>query len=262
LRIYLLRELLVLALVFFPRLLKWIEHVAKRHLEVQVPDPELRAKLLPNYSIGCKRMLLSNDYYPALSRPNTEVITSGIRELTESVIVTDDGVAHPVDVIVLCTGFKVTDHPITQRFHGRDGRTLAEHWKSAATSYLGTSVPGFPNLFLMTGPFTGVGHTSLVYMLEAQFEYVAGALREMRRHAIGALDVREDALSAFVHEMDRSVAGTVWNSGCKSWYLDANGRNTTVWPSFTFRFRARTRRFDARAYVAEPRRAPAFVSVS
>src|SRR5204862_824423 len=155
----------------------------------------------------------------------------------------------------LCTGFKVTDHPITHRLHGRDGRTLAEHWKHGASSYAGTSVSGFPNLFLMTGPYTAVGHTSIIYMLESQFEYVLGALREMRRLDVGAFDVRPETVSEFAGEMARKQIGTVWNSGCKSWYLDAQGRNTTVWPSFTFRFRSRTRKFDAAKY--EARRASA-----
>jgi len=255
LRIYLLRELLVIALVFFPRWLKWIEFVARKHLEAQVSDPELRQKLLPTYSIGCKRMLLSNDYYPALCQPNARVVTDAIREITETGIVTADGTTHEIDVIVLCTGFKVTDHPIIHRFRGRDGRTLAEHWTNGASTYLGASVPGFPNLFLMTGPYTAVGHTSIIYMLEAQFEYVLGAIREMRERDVGALEVRDDALAAFVGEMDRKHAGSVWNSGCKSWYLDAQGRNTTVWPSFTFRFRTRTRRFDPSVYDATRARA-------
>jgi cation diffusion facilitator CzcD-associated flavoprotein CzcO len=256
LRIYLLRELLVLAMVFRPRWLKWIEFVARKHLETQVADPSLRRKLLPSYSIGCKRMLLSNDYYPALCQPNARVVTDAIREVNERGIVTSDGTFHEVDVIVLCTGFKVTDHPIVHRFRGREGRTLAEHWAAGASSYLGASVAGFPNLFLMTGPYTAVGHTSIVYMLESQFEYVLDALRQMKEHAVGAFDVREDALATFVDEMDHKQAKSVWNSGCRSWYLDANGRNTTVWPSFSFRFRSRTRRFDRSMYRADPRMTP------
>jgi hypothetical protein len=140
------------------------------------------------------------------------------------------------------------------KFRGRDGRTLAEHWGEAAATYLGTTVTGFPNLFIMTGPYTAVGHTSIIYMLESQFEYVLGALRVMRSENVGALDVRKEALSAFASEMDERLTGTVWNSGCKSWYLDARGKNTSIWPTFTFRFRARTSRFDARAYHQEPRR--------
>lgn len=260
LRIYLLRELLVLAMVFFPRLLGWLEFVARKHLEMQVTDPELRKKLLPGYSIGCKRMLLSNDYYPALCQPNSRLVTSSIREVTAKGIITDDGQFHEVDVIVLCTGFKVTDHPIIHCFYGRDGRTLAKHWARGAFTYLGASVPGFPNLFLMTGPYTAVGHTSIIYMLEAQFDYVLGALREMKKRDVGAFDVRSATLAAFVGEMDRKQAGSVWNSGCKSWYLDAEGRNTTVWPSFTFRFRARTRRFDPTAYHATARREASLVA--
>jgi cation diffusion facilitator CzcD-associated flavoprotein CzcO len=251
---YLTREIVVLAMRGNKLLRKSIQRVAKMHLEHQVKDPELRAKLLPNYEIGCKRILLSNDYYPALAAKNSKVVTDGIREVTERGIVTNDGTLHEVDSLVLATGFKVADHPITKTLFGTDGRSLSEHWDSGAAAYLGTTISGFPNLFLLTGPNTGLGHNSIIYMLEAQFEYILGALATLDAENLATLDVRPEAMKAFAEEMQAELKGTVWNSGCASWYLDAQGRNTTVWPTFTWRFKNRTREFDAAAYSFEPRR--------
>lgn len=254
LRLYLFREIVVLAMRGNKQLRAVIEKLARLHLESQVPDPELRAKLTPNYEIGCKRILLSNDFYPSLAQANTRLVTSSIQEVRENCIVTMDGELHEVDTIVLATGFKVTSHPVTFALFGRDGRSLGETWREGAAAYLGTTVSGFPNLFLLTGPYTGIGHNSIVYMLEAQFEYVLGALDALRRRDAAVLEVRPEVLAAFADEMQEGLKGTVWNSGCASWYLDANGKNTSVWPTFTWSFRKRTRRFDGASYAFEPRR--------
>lgn len=251
-RQYLSREILVLAMNGRLGISKILEAGAKKHLELQVPDPDLRARLTPHYALGCKRILISNDYYPALTQGNVQV-ASGVREVTERGVVSEDGVEHEVDTIVLCTGFKVTNHPVANLFRGRDGRTLAEHWAGGAFAYLGTTIPSFPNLFLITGPNTGLGHTSMVYMMEAQFTYILGALRAMRKSDAGALEVRPEAASAFAAEMQSMTKETVWSSGCSSWYLDAQGRNTSVWPTFTWKFKKRTKRFDAGAYAFEPK---------
>ena len=251
LRLYLARELVVLAMHGNSTIRKGIERFATMHLAAQVQDPVLREKLTPTYAIGCKRILISNDYYPALTQPNVRVVTDGIAEVRENGILTKDGKFHELDTIVLATGFRVTNHPIMETITGREGRTMAETWANGASAYLGTTVSGFPNLFLLTGPNTGIGHNSIVFMLESQFEYVLGALRALRERGARALDVRADAQAAFSAEMQRGLKGTVWNSGCASWYLDAEGRNTTVWPTFTWRFRNRTRRFDASAYAFE-----------
>jgi cation diffusion facilitator CzcD-associated flavoprotein CzcO len=253
LRIYLMRELVVLGMVN-PELMKRGEQMAREHLRAQVPDRELRKKLTPKYAMGCKRVLLSDEYYPALSQANAEVVTESIVSANEKGLVTSDGRQHEFDAIVFCTGFKVTDHPVMQMFFGRDGRSMAEHWSAETAAYLGTTVAGFPNLFLLTGPYTGLGHNSIIYMLESQFEYILGGLSALRERDAAALDVKREVVSAFCEEMQQKLQGTVWTSGCASWYQDASGKNTTVWPTFTFRYRARTRRFDAQAYAFEARR--------
>jgi cyclohexanone monooxygenase len=254
LRHYLSREVGVIGLRN-PWLMRSAEGMPRNLLRAQVKDPVLRQKLTPNYAMGCKRILISNDFYPALTQPNVEVVTDGIAEVTETGITTTDGKHHAVDSIVLCTGFKLTDHPMMGRLYGRDGRSMAEGWSGGAAAYLGMTAPNFPNLFLLSGPYTGTGHTSMVYMLECQFNYVLDAVHVMRDRGLGAIEVRRDAVDAFDREMQAQLVGTVWNSGCASWYLDAHGKNTSLWPTFTWRFHDRTRHFDIAAYDVQERRA-------
>ncbi len=254
--IYTARELLVVGLARRPRLLATLRRLATAHLHRHVKDPELRRRLTPRYSPGCKRLLLSDAYYPALTRPNVSVVTEGIREIRPGGIVTADGVEHAVDTIVLATGFRVTNNPIAGRIRGRDGRTLAETWEeSGLRAYLGTTVAGFPNLFLMTGPNTGIGHTSLVYMIESQVPYVVGALDTIVARDLDAVEVRSEPLDAYNEAVQARMRGSVWTmGGCASWYLDRHGRNTTLWPDFTWRYRRLTRRFDAESYALLARR--------
>ncbi len=249
--IYWARELLVFGLAKNPALVAPLRRLATRHLENQVPDAELRARLTPRFSPGCKRLLLSNDYYPALARPNSEVVTDRIEEVTPKGIRTAGGILREVDAIVLATGFRVTDNPFAERLCGRDGRSLAEVWQeSGHQAYRGTTVAGFPNLFLLMGPNTGLGHTSVVFMIESQVAYVAGALRRMRRLGAASIDVRPEAQERYNQQIQRRLAGTVWNQGgCASWYLDARGRNTTMWPDFTWKYRLLMRRFDPESYT-------------
>ena len=247
------------ARVFFfrhPRMMERGARLARRHLERQVPDPALRAKLTPDYTMGCKRILVSDDYYPSLTKPNVEVVTEGVREVRPRSVVTSTGREIEVDTIIFGTGFHVTDNPLDRCIRGRDGRTLAETWTPSMKAYLGLSVPGFPNFFIMTGPNTGLGHNSMVFMIESQLNYVIGCLQAMDERGVGTFDVREDAVEAFNAEIDRASAGTVWTAGrCRSWYLDATGRNSTLWPGWSFRFRERTRRFEPQKYVLTARRA-------
>ncbi|HEX2050928.1 MAG TPA: NAD(P)/FAD-dependent oxidoreductase [Actinomycetota bacterium] len=253
------RELLVPGLTRNPRLLAPLRALAVAHLRRQVRDPDLRAKLLPRYSPGCKRLLLSNDFYPALCRANVELVTSPVRALSETSVVTAGGGEHAVDAVVLATGFRVTSNPFAERVRGRDGRSLAQAWRDdGLRAYLGTTVDGFPNLFLMTGPNTGIGHTSLLVMIEAQVGYVVECLRTMDERGLGAVEVRRDAVEGFDRAVQHKMTRTVWTTGgCASWYLDATGRNSTLWPDFTWRFCRMTRRFDLAAYHATPVRAPA-----
>jgi cation diffusion facilitator CzcD-associated flavoprotein CzcO len=253
--VYWSRELLVLGLCRNPRWTEPVRRLATRHLERQVPDPGLRARLTPTFAPGCKRLLLSSDYYPALSAGNVEVITDPIHEVGERSIRTLTGGEHIVDTIILATGFRVTDNPTFERLRGHAGRSLADAWRDGGMqAYMGTTVSGFPNLFLVTGPNTGIGHTSLVVMIEAQIRYVLGALRTMAERGLVEIEVRPDAQHAYNQELQRRMRRTVWNAGgCASWYLDTRGRNTTLWPDFTWRFRRRTRRFDPSAYELRAR---------
>jgi cation diffusion facilitator CzcD-associated flavoprotein CzcO len=250
--IYWARETFVIPFVR-PRLARVPEAAARKHIAKQVPDSSLRRKLTPDYTIGCKRILISNDYYPAVSQPNVELVTEGIREVRPHSIVTGDGREVEVDVIIYGTGFRVTDMPAAERVRGRDGRTLSETWAGSMQAYLGTSIAGFPNLFMLVGPNTGLGHNSIVFMVESQVEYVLGALRAMDAGGVASVDVRPDVQDAYNAELQDQLKGTVWaTGGCASWYLDDTGRNTTLWPGSTWPFRRRTRRFDPAAYTVRP----------
>jgi cation diffusion facilitator CzcD-associated flavoprotein CzcO len=218
-------------------------------MESQVPDPELREKVTPDYTIGCKRILPSNDWYPALSQPNVELVADGIREIRNRSIVGEDGVERPVDAIVFGTGFHVTDMPVGKYVRGRDGQTLDHLWQGSPRAHLGTAIPGYPNLFLLLGPNTGLGHNSIVYMIESQIQHVTDALRTMRQHGAATVEVRPEAVDRYNEVLERKHKGTVWTSGCSSWYLDDTGRNATLWPDWTWQFRRRTARFDPAEYL-------------
>lgn len=253
--IYWARELYVLGFAYQTSLLKAAERIARRHLHNQVPDAALRERLTPDFTIGCKRILISNDYYPALATPNTEVVTDGIHEIREHSIVTTDGVERETDAIIFGTGFHVTDLPVADRIIGREGETLAAAWKDGMQAHRGTAVSGFPNLFLIIGPNTGLGHTSMVFMIESQLTYILDALRTMDREGAETVEVRRSAQDAYNDRVQRRMKNTVWTvGGCASWYLDEQGRNSTLWPDFTWKFRHETRKFDAANYLATPAR--------
>jgi cation diffusion facilitator CzcD-associated flavoprotein CzcO len=252
--VYSARELLVLGFVKQPRLMKLVEGLARKHMDRQISDPELRRKVEPDYTIGCKRILPSNHWYPALGRDDVELVTDPIARVTERGVVTESGAEHEVDAIILGTGFNVVDMPVARYVRGRDGRTLHECWGGSPRAYMGTTVPGFPNLFMLLGPNTGLGHSSMVYMIESQVAYIAGALKEMRRRGAGVAEVRREVAERFNEVIDARMKDTVWTTGCKSWYLDDTGRNGTLWPDWTFAFRRRSNRFDASEYVLAPGR--------
>lgn len=245
-------EALALGFVVEPRIMRWLGGpLARRFLKRSVRDPALRAKLSPSYTMGCKRILPTNDYYPALQRENVELVTSGLREIRERTLAMSDGREIAVDVIVLATGFDAADHVAPFEVRGPRGTSLAEAWASGAEAYLGTTVAGFPNFFMLIGPNTGLGHSSMIYMIESQLEYVLDAVRKMRRLGWRSVEVRAAAQARYNDELQRRLARTVWATGCSSWYLARSGRNTTLWPGFTFEYRFRTRRFDPRDYVVD-----------
>jgi cation diffusion facilitator CzcD-associated flavoprotein CzcO len=229
---------------------KLLERIPMMHMRRQIKDPELRRKLTPDYRIGCKRILPTDEWYPALAQPNVEVICGGLTEVRPNSVVAEDGTELEVDTIIFGTGFHVTDVPIATRVEGREGRTLAEVWKGSMQAYKGTTVAGFPNLFFLVGPNTGLGHTSIVFMIESQINYVIDALRTLTDRGARTLEVRPEAQAAYNAELDRMTQGTVWVSGgCQSYYIDRNGHNSALWPTYTWPFRRRLREFDPGAYA-------------
>lgn len=233
-----------------PHVRRAVEWILRWNLRRQVRDPSLRRSLAPDYGIGCKRLLLSDDYYPAMTRPNVRLVTSPLESVRPDGIVTADGRAHAVDVIVLATGFRVTDPILAPHVVGRGGRSLAESWAGSPRAYMGTTVTDFPNLFLLMGPNTGLGHSSVVMMAEAQVEHVLGVLGLMAAKGARAAEPRAEAQAGFVRWMDESLASTVWNTGgCDSWYIDRTGRNSVLWPFGVDRFRRTVRRVRAGDYA-------------
>ena len=237
LQIYLRYEMRALAFTRFSSLMKIaVEWPFQRMLKQQVHDPELRARLVPDYPIGCKRILLSDDYLGTMNRANVELVTDGIRRVTAQGIETIDGRVHEVDAIVYGTGFAATEFLAPMSITGRDGIDLNRAWKNGAMAYLGLTVPGFPNFFMLYGPNTNLGHNSIVYMLESQIAHVMRCLRHMKTLRVNTIEVRGNRYTRYNAQVQRRLGGTVWN-GCKSWYVDANGHNSTNWPGFTYSYR-------------------------
>lgn len=233
------------------RLLTLVEKLALANLRRGVKDPELRRKLTPDYTIGCKRILLSNDYYPALNAPNVDVVTDSIAEVQPDAVVTRDGTRYEVDTLIFGTGFHVTDSPIAHRIRDAEGVLLAERWnqEGGMSALRGTTVAGYPNLFVLAGPNTGLGHTSQLFMLEAQIGYTMAALRYAHDRGTDRLEPRAEAQEAYTQWVQKKMEGTVWvTGGCDSWYLNDQGRNTTLWPGFTWDYKLRTGRFDPGNY--------------
>jgi cation diffusion facilitator CzcD-associated flavoprotein CzcO/acetyl esterase/lipase len=219
----------------------------ERNLEDQVSDPELRRVLTPDHVLGCKRVLISPDYYSTLDRPDVELVSQGVRELTEGGVVAEDGTERPADVIVLSTGFESTRFLAPMEIRGKGGVELNETWREGANAYLGMTVAGFPNLFVMYGPNTNLGSGSIIFQLESQMAYIADALEMLRRRG-GWLSVRPEVQRAFDSEMQSRLSTSVWQTGCNNWYVDEHGRNTNNWPGFTLEYRRRTRRLDPADY--------------
>ena len=249
LRIYLLGELLAAALVGSPALRRTLESRWRSFMESQVADPELRARCTPDYVVGCKRILFSNDWYPALQRPSVELVTEPVTAITEHGVRTADGAEREVDAIVHATGFQATGFLQPMRVTGLGGRDLHEAWRDGAEAYRGVVVSGFPNFFMLYGPNTNLGSNSIIYMLEAQIGYVDRALDALRRRRLRWLDVRGEVQAEFNRWVDALSSRTVWETGCHSWYT-TGGRNTNNWPTFPFRYRRQMRRFDLRDYLA------------
>ncbi|MGQ0530605.1 MAG: flavin-containing monooxygenase [Panacagrimonas sp.] len=256
--IYWMLEARVLGFTVDPRLMKLFESVARLHIKRQIKDPALRAKLTPDYTIGCKRILISDDYYPALAQPNVEVISDGVREIRASSVVDSTGVEREVDVIIWGTGFQAADPVPRGVILGKNGIDILDAWSQGAEAYKGTTMSGFPNLFFIVGPNTGLGHSSMVFMIESQVQYILQALETLRARKAQTLEVKADALRRYNDTLQARIGKAVWNTGgCQSWYLDQNGRNVTLWPGATWQFRLQTRQFDGQHYEFSPAKAGA-----
>ena len=238
------RELLVLGFVKDPSRMSTGEEQARLFIGAHVADPTLRDRLTPSYRMGCKRVLISNDFYPTVERDNVEVVVDAIERITAQGVRTRDGRLHELDVLILATGFMVTDNPICAKVHGADGSVLADAFRGATAHYKGTTFPTFPNLFMLGGPNTGLGHTSVIFMIESQLNYVVAALGTVLSR--GALvQPTAQAADQWTTTLQEKFPGSVWGSGCKSWYLNDRDLNTIIWPDFTFNFRRATRNFNA-----------------
>ena len=229
-----------------------LRRMALRNLRRQVHDPRMREKLTPDYPIGCKRILISNEWYPAITRSNVEVIASGLQEVRDNRVVGTDGSEREVDAIVFGTGFATNDFLAPMSITGLGGRDLHQVWSEGAEAYLGMTVSGFPNMFILYGPNTNLGHNSIIYMLESQTDYALGAIRHVGVYGGTWVDVRPDVQQDYNDELQRQLAGTTWEAGCTSWYRTAGGKNTNNWPGYTFEYRRRTRFFDPGNYDVHP----------
>jgi cation diffusion facilitator CzcD-associated flavoprotein CzcO len=249
--LYWAHEAYVPAFTIQPKIAAPARAVALKNIEKGISDPALRAKVTPHFAFGCKRVLRSNTYYPALAADNTELVTDRIAKVTGNAVVTEDGTEREIDVLVVATGFHTTDLPIAERVTGRTGRTLAETWRGTGmTAYKGTTVPGFPNLFMLVGPNTGQGHTSMIFIIESQVAYLRDALRTVRRRGLTTVEPTQEATDRWNRSLQRRMRHTVWTTGgCDSWYLDERGRNTVLWPRTTADFRRRLASFDEEAYA-------------
>jgi len=251
LSVYLFHDIAALALTRHRWLLSLFRAIAKRQIESAISDPELRRKVTPTDEIGCKRIMLTDEWYPTLTEPNVDLIDSGVEAVTQSGIRDRAGVERPADAIVLATGFASHDFVAPMEI-AAGGRTLSEEWATVPRAYLGLTVPGFPNMFLLYGPNTNGGSGSVVNTLECGIGHVLAALREMERERARRIEVRAEAAEAFDRELRAALAGTVWQTGCSNWYVDENGNDSSNWPWTWTAYRRRTRELASDAYAFAP----------
>ncbi|MDH3199488.1 MAG: NAD(P)/FAD-dependent oxidoreductase [Myxococcales bacterium] len=251
--LYVRNELRVLP-IMNPVLTRPLEKLATLYIKRCVDDPAIVEQLTPDYTIGCKRVLLSNNYYQTFNRPNVELVTDALTEVKENSVVTSDGVERPVDAIILGTGFEADPRNYLDKLtiKGLGGRDLLSCWENGAEAYLGITVAGFPNMFELVGPNTGLGHNSLLFMIESQVHYIVQCLKLLQKKKAKYMNVRTPALRRYNEELEQRLENTVWTSGCKSWYTQEDGKNIAIWPGFSFRYRARTRAVEVDHYVWTP----------
>ncbi len=246
--IYWKNESRALAFTRFNSLLEIFAWQAKRFAKHQVRDPEKFRHLIPDYKIGCKRILISNDWYSAVDQSHVELVSTGIERVVEEGVITTDGALHKLDTIIMGTGFAASEFLAPINITGRNGVSLNQAWTNGSEAYKGITVSGFPNLFMLYGPNTNLAHNSIVYMLESQVRYVLGCINTLNATPGTAMDVKPDRLRAFSEDVQAKLKNSVWDSGCHSWYLDSDGKNTVNWPGFTFTYRKATREVNPDDY--------------
>ncbi len=239
------------------KLMRRVEQRALAYLEKTIADPQLRAALTPDYQIGCKRILISDDFYQAFDGTNLELVTSPIDHATATGIVTADGREHAIDTLVYATGFRANEPLAELEIRGKGGHSLAHEWRYGAAAYYGMTVAGYPNFFMLLGPNTGLGHNSIIFMLEAQTRYIMHCIAWLLREGANEVDVKARVQRDFNTRLKTRMDRTVWQSGCRSWYLNANGTNSTIWPDFTFRYWWRTRQPSPHDFVFKVPETPA-----
>lgn len=237
--------------IFRPDLMRAAQKLAALFIRLQVKDKKTAAQLTPDYIMGCKRILISNKYYPTFNRKNVQLITDGIREITEDAIITKNGERHPIDCLIYGTGFITDPRTYMKDFPciGRDGHDLMQDWKDGAESYYGITTKGFPNLFQLVGPNTGLGHNSIIFMIEAQVEYILKLVALAEKQQANAIEVKSSVQDQFNTRMQNDLKGTVWQSGCNSWYQQDNGKNFTLWPGYTWKYWLETQKVNASDYI-------------
>ena len=246
--LYLQHEMSAFAFVTWRAALRVKRRAFFRNLERGIKDPDLRRRLTPDYRLGCKRILLSNEYYPAMQRPNVELVSETIQEIAPDGIITADAARRNVDCIIFATGFTATDFLAPMKIIGLRGHDLRQDWHGEAAAYLGMTVAGFPNFFMLYGPNTNLAHNSIVYMIEGQIGYIVTCLARLCRNEIRSLEIRKEIQDRFNAGIQRRLQRSTWSKGCTSWYLAASGKNTTNWPGYSFEFRSRTSTPDWKQY--------------
>ncbi|MCX6129684.1 MAG: NAD(P)/FAD-dependent oxidoreductase [Proteobacteria bacterium] len=232
-----------------PALMRIPEKEARKFIDREIRDPKLKAKLIPNYTMGCKRILLSNDFYRALNHKNLKLIDQSIERILPNGILTKDGQIHELDALICATGFQVAEASAPFSILGLNKQSLEKTWSQGAEGYLGVSISGFPNFFSIVGPNSGLGHNSIVFIIEAQAQYIFDALAKIKEAKLKYVEIKREKQDQYNQELNRLFKGTVWTEGkCVSWYHTNSGKNTTIFPGFSFQLRLRTRKFDPEAY--------------
>jgi cation diffusion facilitator CzcD-associated flavoprotein CzcO len=243
-------EMRILAFQVYPNLMKLFQKKAFSHLKSQVKDKELVKKLTPNYIIGCKRILISNNYYPTLQKSNVELITDDISSINENGIELKNGNQLDVDFIVFATGFHAAENTIPYPVLGKNGVGITEKWKNGAYAYIGTVVEDFPNFYIIMGPNTAIGHTSAIFMMECQMEYITKAISNKIQNAWKSIEIKKDVVEEYNKKIQKQLEGTIWNKGgCKSWYQTKDGKITTLYPTFSFIFKKQTSEFKKEEHL-------------